>query len=433
MAVSSWEEQTLVNSDTKLKFGRKIISVEEAQSLLSEYAKHTDIESVPISAAFGRRLAGAIFADHPVPHFRRSGVDGYAVCSKDIEQASPENPVVLRVIERIPSGTVPQFTVDSGLAARIMTGAPVPDGADCVVMLEMTDALPLEDAGMNSSQVSIKKNVSAGSNITPIAGEIRVKDLLLEQGVRIGPGEAAILATFGYSHVSVYRKPRVAIFSTGSELLNVEDALQPGRIRNSNSYMLAAQVEAAGGEAVIMQALSDNAEEVEAALQGTLAKVDLVLTSGGVSVGDYDVLVDVFGRFTGKLLFNKVAMRPGTPTSAALWENKLLLALSGNPGASFVGFELFAKPLIKAMAGSLAPYEEAVTAYLDVAYDKGSAYPRYVRGTKHVEKGCLRVKPSGIDKSSIMVSIKDADCLIQLPAGGRGFARDECVLIYLIQ
>lgn len=422
-----------MNSDVKLKFGRKVISVEEARSLLFEYVKHTETEMVPLSAAFNRRLAGDIYADHPVPHFRRSGVDGYAVCAADIVQATPENPSILHVIEHIPSGTVPKLKVYSGAAARIMTGAPVPDGADCVVMLEMTDALPSLDVGISSTQVCMKKNVPVGSNITPIAGEIAEKELLLPLGTQIGPGEAAILATFGYSNVTVFRKPRVAIFSTGSELLNVEEALQPGRIRNSNSYMLAAQVEAAGGEAVIMQALSDHVEEVEAALLETLAKVDLVITSGGVSVGDYDVLVDVFGRFTGKLLFNKVAMRPGTPTSAALWENRLLLSLSGNPGASFVGFELFAKPLIKAMSGCPSPCPEASTAYLDVDYDKGSAFPRYVRGTTHVDKGCLRVKPAGIDKSSIMVSIKDADCLIQLPAGGSGFARDELVLTYPIK
>ncbi|MEC0265705.1 gephyrin-like molybdotransferase Glp [Paenibacillus anseongense] len=422
-----------MNSDVKLKFGRKVISVEEARSVLSEYIELTETEIVPLSAAFNRRLAGDIYADHPVPHFRRSGVDGYAVCAADIEQATPENPAILHVIEHIPSGTVPQLTVYSGAASRIMTGAPVPDGADCVVMLEMTDALPLLDVGVSSPQVCIKKNIPIGSNITPIAGEIAAQELLLPQGSQIGPGEAAILATFGYSCVAVFRKPRVAIFSTGSELLNVEEALQPGRIRNSNSYMLAAQVEAAGGVAVIMHALSDNVEEVEVALLETLGKVDLVITSGGVSVGDYDVLVDLFGRFAGKLLFNKVAMRPGTPTSAAFWENRLLLSLSGNPGASFVGFELFAKPLIKAMSGCPTPYPEAITAYLDVDYDKGSAFPRYVRGTTHVENGCLRVKPSGIDKSSIMVSIKDADCLIQLPAGGSGFARGERVLIFPIK
>ena len=187
-------------------------------------------------------------------------------------QATPEAPVVLRVIERIPSGTVPRLIIQSGMAARIMTGAPVPDGADAVVMLEMTDSL--QDAGTEPNNVSIKKNIPAASNITPVAGEIGLGDILLKQGTQIGPGEAAILATFGFSYVSVYRQPRVAIFSTGSELLNVAEPLQPGRIRNSNSYMLAAQVEAAGGSAVIMQALSDDVAEVEAALQETLPKVD---------------------------------------------------------------------------------------------------------------------------------------------------------------
>jgi molybdopterin molybdotransferase len=417
-----------VNSEMKLRFGRNVISVEEARAALYEYVEPTETESVSLPESFGRRLAKDIFADHPVPHFRRSGVDGYAVRSKDIANATPDVPVVLSVIERIPSGTMPQETILAGTAARIMTGAPVPDGADTVVMLEMTDSL--QDESSYGAKVRIKKNVQAASNITPISGEVARGELVIARGTRIGPGEAAILATFGFSAVEVYRKPRVAIFSTGSELLQVEQGLQPGKIRNSNSYMLAAQVEAVGGSALIMPALSDDPQQVEAALEGVLPDVHLILTSGGVSVGDYDVLVDLFGRFDGKLLFNKVAMRPGTPTSAAFWRGKLLVALSGNPGASFVGFELFAKPTIKAMLGSQSPAAEEFTAFLDVPYDKPSAYPRYIRGTTRIEAGSLWVRPAGIDKSSIMVSIKDADCLIWLPAGGQGFQRGDSVKVY---
>jgi molybdopterin molybdotransferase len=414
----------------KLRFGRKVISVDEARAALYEYVKPTETETVSLPTSFGRVLAKDIYADHAVPHFRRSGVDGYAVRSHDITTATPDNPIVLHVIERIPSGTVPKCTVQAGTAARIMTGAPVPDGADTVVMLEMTDSLQDESQSSLNAKVKIKKNVQAASNITPIAGEVTLGELVIPQGTRIGPGEAAILATFGFFKVEVFRRPRVAIFSTGSELLQVEQELQPGKIRNSNSYMLAAQVEANGGAAIIMPALSDDPGQVEAALEAVLPDVDFVLTSGGVSVGDYDVLVDLFGRFDGKLLFNKVAMRPGTPTSAALWKGKLLLALSGNPGASFVGFELFAKPIINAMLGSQRPVAEALTAFLDVPYDKPSAYPRYIRGTTRVEAGCLWVRPAGIDKSSIMVSIKDADCLIWLPAGGQGYQRGDGVKVY---
>ncbi|CAH1209960.1 Molybdopterin molybdenumtransferase [Paenibacillus allorhizoplanae] len=419
-----------MSSEMKLRFGRKVISVDEARAALYEYVKPTETETVSLPTSFGRMLAKDIYADHAVPHFRRSGVDGYAVRSQDIAAATPDNPIVLDVIERIPSGTIPKCTVRAGKAARIMTGAPIPDGADTVVMLEMTDSLQDELLSLLGAKVKIKKNVQAASNITPIAGEVTLGELVIPEGTRIGPGEAAILATFGFSMVEVYRRPRVAIFSTGSELLQVEQELQPGKIRNSNSYMLAAQVEANGGAALIMPALSDDPGQVEAALEAILPDVDLILTSGGVSVGDYDVLVDVFGRFDGKLLFNKVAMRPGTPTSAALWKGKLLMALSGNPGASFVGFELFAKPIIRSMLGSQRPESEGLTAFLDVPYDKPSAYPRYIRGTTRVEAGCLWVRPAGIDKSSIMVSIKDADCLIWLPAGGQGYQRGDSVKVY---
>jgi molybdopterin molybdotransferase len=298
-------------------------------------------------------------------------------------------------------------------------------------MLEMTEALSTK-ASTQAERTLIRKSLPSGQNITPIAGEIGEGQLLLQQGCRIGAGEAALLATFGYATVAVYRKPRVAIFSTGSELLNVEDALKPGRIRNSNSYMLACQVEACGGLPVIMPALADDVEQVQAALVGAFDDADCVITSGGVSVGDYDVLVDVFGRWEGKLLFNKIAMRPGSPTSAALWKNKLLFALSGNPGASFVGFELFARPVLESMQANKQPLREACTAFLDVDYDKGSAYPRYVRGKTHVDDGRLYVKPAGSDKSSIMVSVKDADCLIHLPAGGSGFRKGERVDIYML-
>ncbi|UJF32424.1 molybdopterin molybdotransferase MoeA [Paenibacillus hexagrammi] len=414
-----------------LKFGRSVVTVEQAWESLVVHLNRMETEHVPLASAFGRRLAVPVHADHDVPHFRRSGVDGYAVRAADIGQASFECPVTLQVTEHIPSGTMPQQTIGPGMAARIMTGAPVPDGADAVVMLEMTDCL-MEDSP-SVGIVQIKKAVPTGSNITPVAGEVGVGEHLIKQGERVGPGEAAILATFGYSHVPVYKKPVVAIFSTGSELLNVEKPLQPGRIRNSNSYMLAFQVEAAGGVPVIMPALPDDVAEVKQALERAFESADFIITSGGVSVGDYDVLVELFGRWDGNLLFNKVSMRPGTPTSAAIWKEKLLLALSGNPGASFVGFELFAGPCIRAMQGCEQPFPVESSAYLDIDYGKGSAYPRYVRGTTRVEDGVRKVQPAGIDKSSIMVSIKDADCLIKLPAGGGGFRKGVPVAVYSLE
>ncbi|MCD1259937.1 molybdopterin molybdotransferase MoeA [Paenibacillus athensensis] len=415
------------SSGLALRFGRQALGVAAARELLLSYARCMTAETLPLALALGRRLAAPLDAACDVPHFRRSGVDGYAVRAADIAGATPERPARLRVGEVIAAGDVPRRRLTPGAAARIMTGAAVPEGADTVVMLEMTDAPERAAVGV---VVGIRKMLPAGSNLTPVAGEMAAGERLLDAGARIGPGEAALLAAFGHHEARVLRKPRVAIFATGAELLNVDEPLRPGRIRNSNSYMLAAQVLEAGGEPVIMPALSDDAAQVERAILRAVGDADLVLTTGGVSVGDRDVLVELFARWSGRLLFNKVALRPGSPTSAAELNGKLLLALSGNPGAAFVGFELFAAPVLRAMLGNKAPVPRPFTALLDADYPKGSAYPRYVRGMIGEENGCLRVRPAGMDKSSLMVTIKDADCLIVLPAGGSGFTRGQRVQAY---
>ncbi|MCR8633250.1 gephyrin-like molybdotransferase Glp [Paenibacillus radicis (ex Xue et al. 2023)] len=407
------------------RFQRKLIKVEDAQQAVLHHVRLQEREEVLLEESFGRRLAESVCASHPVPHFRRSGVDGYAVRAEDSYQASPENAVTLEVTETIPCGVIPVSGVERGQAARIMTGAVVPSGADAVIMLEMTEA--------SAREVCIRKRMDKGENITPIGHEVQEDELLLQLGQTIGPGEAALLAAFGYERVWVFRKPRVAIFSTGSELLEVGRPLEHGKIRNSNSYMLACQVQEAGGVPLIMPILPDDPECVEAALLKIMEQVDFIITTGGVSVGDKDVLVDLFERWDGRLLFNKVAMRPGSPTSVGLWRDRLLFALSGNPGASYVGFELFVRPYMRGLLGYSAMIHNEITGSLQTDYSKGSAYPRYVRGTVSVNNSSVFVKPAGKDKSSNMVSIKDADCLICIPAGGRGAAKGETVRVILLK
>ncbi|NTZ19255.1 molybdopterin molybdenumtransferase MoeA [Paenibacillus sp. JMULE4] len=408
-----------------LRFGRRAVTLEEAQRQVLQQAQLMKTEEVPLEEAFGRRLAQDMTAHEPVPHFRRSGVDGYAVRAVDTTSAAADAPIRMEVTEMIPCGWVPTKAIGPGQAARIMTGAVVPEGADAVIMLEMTDRA--EDA--RDGTVGIRKAMKAGENITPIGQEVSPGAPLLERGCIIGPGEAAILATFGFHRVPVFQQPKVAIFSTGSELLPVDSPLAPGKIRGSNSYMLACQVKGAGGLPQMMPILPDEAEVVEKQLLAALEWADIVITTGGVSVGDKDVLVDLFERWDGTLLFNKVSMRPGSPTSCGMWHGKPLFALSGNPGASYVGFELLVRPFMKASLGANHPLLPEAEAFLDVDYSKGSAYPRYVRGTSRIEGGMVKVRPAGLDKSSIMVSIKDADCLICIPSGGRGAAQGEKVRI----
>ncbi len=393
------------------KFNRRPITPATAQQKIADHVQPASVEEVDLYEAGGRFLADSITAPHPYPHFRRSGMDGYALQAADLAQASSDHIVWLEVIDNIPCGYTPSHEITSGYAARIMTGAMVPDGADVVVMLEMTE---LRSEG-ERTWVGIKRQVESGRNITPIGLEVQEGDLLLERGVRIGAGELSILATFGVHTVQVYRKPKVAIFSTGTELLGVHEPIEPGKIRNSNSIMLAEQIRAAGGEPVLLGAIEDKLELARSMMMDALEKYDLVVSSGGVSVGDYDIMGDLVRSGEVEMLFNKISMRPGSVTTGAVKDGKLLFALSGNPGACFVGCELLVRPTIRQMMGSRQDYLPQWQAELGREYTKINSFTRYVRGRLEMEQGRVIAYPALLDESNVMVTIKDSDCLIVIP------------------
>ncbi|MBD3917868.1 molybdopterin molybdotransferase MoeA [Paenibacillus sp. PR3] len=402
------------------------MTVEQARALLLRCAQPADAVEVELVDAFGRRLAASVQTEEPIPHFRRSGMDGYAVRTSDLANVNAAAPVELEVIEHIPCGVEPQYMITVGKAARIMTGAMVPEGADAVIMQEMTELVESE----GRSIVRIQKKVASGTNITPIGEEAREGTLVLEAGERIGAGHTAILASLGYSRVPVYRKPKVAILSTGSELLQLSDPMQMGKIRNSNAYMLSAQIIAAGGQPQLIGQIPDDYPRAEQMLYDLLSSdADLIVTTGGVSVGDYDIMADFFLRWEGTTLFNKIAMRPGSPTTAGSWRNKLLFGLSGNPSACFVGFELFVRPVIQQLQGAVVDHAQTVTCHLAVDYKKVNAYPRYVRGYWYSNGGEHYAKPVGRDKSSAILSLKEANCLIVIPPTKTGFPAGDIVQI----
>ncbi|GIQ69238.1 molybdopterin molybdenumtransferase MoeA [Xylanibacillus composti] len=417
-----------------MKFNRRAVSVEEAQRRVLSCASELDTEQVALEEAWGRWLAADIQADHPVPHFPRSGMDGYALRALDTAGASPASMAELEVLETIACGQLPTRKLGKGQASRIMTGACVPEGADAVVMLEQTNR---RDSGPASAgdKVGVKREVRPGENITPVGYEIEQSETVLRKGERITAGEVAVLATFGHAAVPVYRRPKVAIISTGTELLQVTEAIQPGKIRNSNSHMIAALVREAGAVPVLFPPLPDHAETAIAGMEEAWSQADLMITTGGVSVGDYDILTEWFaawphednGSAGRRVLFNKVAMRPGSPTTAAVSEGRLLLALSGNPGACFVGYKLFAEPVLRAMQGAAAPVPRTCRAVLDVSFPKPSPFPRYVRACGRIEGGQLRVAPAGPDKSSMLKTVKDGTGLILIPAGGSGAVEGQLV------
>lgn len=397
-----------------MKTKRDIVQVEEAIARIRPHIRLGNTEEVPLLDSIGRRLAENVRATHDLPPFRRSGMDGYAIRSADSAGATSDNPLLLNVIETIPCGEVSQKDLVPGTASRIMTGAMLPEGADAVVMFELTR----EEEWEGDRYIALRQPVQAGHNVTPVGFEAKRDTPMLERGRVIGPGEVALLATFGYARVNVYKKPTVAILTTGSELLGVDEPLLPGKIRDSNRYLLAAQVLQAGGVPVMVDTLpDDDIEGARSKIRQAFYEADLLITTGGVSVGDYDLLTDIFQAWEGDTLFSKVAMRPGKHTTAGVWQGKFWFGLSGNPGACFVGFELFVQPVLWGMQGKRDLVPASCTAKLGRVYGKGSPFPRYARGYLTEENGCMTAWPVGMDQSSITASIAEANCLIRIPAG----------------
>ncbi|SCW52964.1 molybdopterin molybdotransferase [Paenibacillus tianmuensis] len=407
------------------RFRRNAIQPDVAQKRIQHHIRLGDVERVPLEEAFGRRLAADVFASDHMPHFCRSGMDGFAIRWESTISASSDLPVVLEVIESIPCGSTPTKAITGNTASRIMTGAMVPDGANAVVMLEIAECFEQD----GKTFISIKKEQKEGQNITLTGFELAKGELVLEKGRKIHAGEIAVLAAFGVGTVNVFKRPKVAIFATGSELLGVHSPLEPGKIRNSNTHMLAAQVREAGGTPILMESIPDDVDQAMEQITAALSMADCVITTGGVSVGDYDIMVDIFDAWEGTTLFNKVMMRPGSPTTVGVVKDKFLFALSGNPGACFVGFELFVRPVLWGMQGKKDVLPPEATAFLGEDFTKVNAYHRFVRAKGYIEDGKLYVKMAGPDQSSVMLSIKDSDCLMIIPPGGRGVLAGEKVRI----
>ncbi|GIO04080.1 molybdopterin molybdenumtransferase [Brevibacillus reuszeri] len=407
-----------------MRFSRQMVTVEEAVDRLIKSLPQLGDETVQIEEAYGRILASDVYATYELPHFDRSPLDGFAVRAADTISASSQQPVYLRVLETVAAGQVPQLEVTEGCATRIMTGAMMPAGADAVIMFEQTEN-PAEHVAM----VGVKRVLKSGENVSKRGEEIASGTVIAEAGEKINAGTIAILATFGYTHLSVIRQPRVGLFSTGSELLRIDQPLVPGKIRNSNSWMLAALIKEAGGIPVLLPDLPDELAKAKQIIGEHLQEVDLLVSSGGVSVGDFDVIASLVDEPEVDLLFNKVAMRPGKPTTGMILHGKPYIALSGNPGACFLGYELFVRLAIQQLSGVKQVELCLIKAKLDVPYTKPCPYPRYLRGRLLVREGELFARPDFNEKAGNLGTLKDSECFIVIPAGGSGKEEGELVSV----
>ncbi|MED3717535.1 gephyrin-like molybdotransferase Glp [Geobacillus thermodenitrificans] len=407
---------------------RTPIPVAEAINRVMCYAGVGEEETVPLRQSYGRYLAEDLCADHDVPPFDRSPYDGFAIRAADSQEAGLNHPVEFEVIEAIGAGQVATKTVGPFQAVRLMTGAQIPNGCDAVVMLELTKQYERD----GKTYMSIKRPFRPRDNISFQGEDAKKGTPLVKKGTRINPGVAALLATFGYAEVKVAKKPRIGLFATGSELLDVSEPLVPGKIRNSNAYMIEAQALKSGAELIYFGQLADDLDACFHAVREALDQVDMLITTGGVSVGDYDYLPAIYERLQANVLFNKIAMRPGSVTTVAEWNGKLLFGLSGNPSACYVGYELFVRPVVRTRLFSTKPYLKKVKATLGADFPKPNPFTRFVRSRVEAIDGRLIVKPVGMDKSNIVTSLAAANALMVLPGGTRGFAKDDEVDVWLL-
>ena len=401
----------------------KLISIEEARTRVLTAAAALPSETIALSEALGSVLAEDIIASHNVPPFNNSGMDGYAVRASDTVEATPDSPVRLPISDTLPAGHVAAHGLQPGEAIRIMTGAPLPDGADTVVQSELTS----EDDGY----LVLVEPVKRGKNIRRAGEDIATGDRVLGAGMPLGPAEIGVLASLGHAHLLVHRRPRVAIISTGSELVEVDQPLGPGQIRNSNSYSLRAQCLQLGIAAAAFGIVPDDYEATRTAIEAGL-DYDVLLTSGGVSVGRFDFVKDVQDELGVERRLWGVAMKPGKPLAFGVRGGTLVFGLPGNPVSAMVSFELFVRPALLRLMGyrkTTRPQYQAIIEE-DVANPDGRTYVVRVRAWR--EDGTWHVSSTGAQGSGILRSMVGANGLAFIPGGPRGVrAGDEVEFLLL--
>jgi len=398
-----------------------VMTVEEARELVLSRVSVLPAEEVPILESLGRVLAEDVTSDIDVAPFDNSAMDGFALRADDTLGATSDAPAELDVIAHIGAGDdVAGIVVGPGQAARIMTGAAVPEGANAVVMVELT--APVTGDGGIGSRVAFQREAIPGDHIRRRGEEVREGDVVLSAGDVIGPAAIGLLASTGHATVMVHRRPRVAVISTGSELVEVAEKPGPGKIRNSNSYSIAAQVLAAGGIPVRYAIVEDAMDATREAFRTAAAECDFIATSGGVSVGDFDFVKPVLEAL-GELTFCKVKMRPGNPQTMGSIAGVPFFGLPGNPTSTYVGFEIFVRPALRLMQGFTAvdrPVVQAVLAH-DVKKKQDRRY--YLRG--RVERGAdgtYVASLSGSQSSALLTAAHKGNCFVVLPEGSGFFA-----------
>jgi molybdopterin molybdotransferase len=403
---------------------QRVIPLAEVQARILGTVPLLSVVEVPVAEALGLATAADVTATEPVPPFANTAMDGYAVQAADTAGATEASPVRLVVVDELPAGREPGVPVGPGQAIRIMTGAPVPPGADAIVMVE--------DTRGDGDGVLVARAARAGDHVRPAGGDVEPGTVVFPAGTPLGPAHLGMVASLGQAKVAVRARARVAVLSTGDELTPPGQPLAPGRIWDSNRPMLAALVAQAGCLPVDLGIARDDEADITARLEQAVATCDALVTSGGVSVGDYDLVKAVLDRL-GDLTWHQVAIKPAKPLAFGMVGNVPVFGLPGNPVSSHVSFELFARPALLQMMGHRHRFRPVVEALADDDMGRRSDGKLHLdRVRVRWEDGAYRVSRTGVQASNVLSAMASANALALLP-DGPGVAAGDRVEVMLLE
>jgi len=383
-----------------------MIRVEEALKNILDAVSPLGLEKVNLFEALGRVIGEDVHAGRAIPPKDNSAMDGYALRAEDTRGASPDNPVILKVVEDIPAGAVPQKRIEPGQASRIMTGAPIPEGANAVV--------PMEESRREGGGVAILAEAATGRVIRRAGEDVQPGEKVISRGEIIRPAEIGMLSSLGRSFIFVHQRPLVAIVATGDELTDVDEPTSPWKIVSSNSYALAALARDCGAIPMQLGIARDRREDLVEAFRNAM-RADLIVSSGGVSVGDYDLVKDVMKQEGNRMQFWRVAMRPGRPLAFGSMGGVPTVGLPGNPVSTMVSFELFVRPALLKMMGHKNLFRRTVRARLEEEIHKKPGVRHFIRARIQRRKEGYVVVTTGDQGSGILKSMVRANGLIVLP------------------
>lgn len=400
-----------------------MIRVEEALAQILDAVSPMALERVNILDALGRVIGEDIYADRTIPPKDNSAMDGYALRAEDTSGASDNNPAILEIVEEIPAGAIPEKRIGPGQASRIMTGAPIPEGADAVVQLELSRT--------EGDCVAILTEAGVGRDIRPAGQDVKIGEKVISRGEVVRPAEVGMLASLGCSTVPVHRRPLVAIIATGDELTEIDAPPSPWKIVSSNSYSLAALVLDCGAVPMQLGIAKDRKEDLVATFREAV-QADLIVSSGGVSVGDYDLVKEIMQEKGNRLQFWRIAMKPGQAMAFGAIGNVPIAGLPGNPVSAMVCFEQFVRPALLKMTGHTNLFRRTVQARLDENLSKLPGLRFFVRAQiRRGEDGYVAVT-TGNQNSGILKSMVRANGLMILPEERTNFQAGETVTVQLL-